>query len=146
MKYMIQMNVPAAEWDAVMSGYSEQDMQAMFAHMNALNDELTSAGEWVDGQGLGGPALVKTVRAGSDGRPEVTDGPARAGDILAGYWVVDVKSEDRALEIARVLDVLGCPDNAAGCGAGRRGPGKIRKRRPRCPGRRPGRRGGRPRR
>ncbi|ARE79352.1 hypothetical protein B6R96_33550 [Streptomyces sp. Sge12] len=83
-----------------MSGYSEQDMQAMFAHMNALNDELTSAGEWVDGQGLGGPALVKTVRAGSDGRPEVTDGPARAGDILAGYWVVDVKSEDRALEIA----------------------------------------------
>ncbi|KOU21737.1 YciI family protein [Streptomyces sp. WM6368] len=100
MKYMIQMNVPAAEWDAVMSGYSEQDMQAMFAHMNALNDELTSAGEWVDGQGLGGPALVKTVRAGSDGRPEVTDGPARAGDILAGYWVVDVKNEDRALEIA----------------------------------------------
>ncbi|KOG43999.1 YciI family protein [Streptomyces sp. NPDC085639] len=100
MKYMIQMNVPAAEWDAIMSGYSEQDMQAMFAHMNALNDELTSAGEWVDGQGLGGPALVKTVRAGSDGRPEVTDGPARAGDILAGYWVVDVKSEDRALEIA----------------------------------------------
>ncbi|MFJ4864696.1 MULTISPECIES: YciI family protein [unclassified Streptomyces] len=100
MKYMIQMNVPAAEWDAIMSGYSEQDMQAMFAHMNALNDELTSAGEWVDGQGLGGPSLVKTVRAGSDGRPEVTDGPARAGDILAGYWVVDVKSEDRALEIA----------------------------------------------
>ncbi|WP_405443002.1 YciI family protein [Streptomyces avidinii] len=100
MKYMIQMNVPAAEWDAIMSSHSEEDMQAMFAHMNALNDELTSAGEWVDGQGLGGPALVKTVRAGSDGRPEVTDGPARAGDILAGYWVVDVKSEDRALEIA----------------------------------------------
>ncbi|CAM5366915.1 YciI family protein [Streptomyces avidinii] len=100
MKYMIQMNVPAAEWDAIMSSYSEDDMQAMFAHMNALNDELTSAGEWVDGQGLGGPALVKTVRAGSDGRPEVTDGPVRAGDILAGYWVVDVKSEDRALEIA----------------------------------------------
>ncbi|MFI7359346.1 YciI family protein [Streptomyces avidinii] len=100
MKYMIQMNVPVAEWDAIMSSYSEDDMQAMFAHMNALNDELTSAGEWVDGQGLGGPALVKTVRAGSDGRPEVTDGPTRAADILAGYWVVDVKSEDRALEIA----------------------------------------------
>ncbi|MDX3533781.1 YciI family protein [Streptomyces sp. MB09-01] len=100
MKYMIQMNVPAAEWDAVMSSYSDEDMQAMFAHMDALNNELTSAGEWVDGQGLGGPALVKTVRAGSDGRPQVTDGPARAGDILAGYWVVDVKSEERALEIA----------------------------------------------
>ncbi|MFB7178405.1 YciI family protein [Streptomyces sp. NPDC056257] len=100
MKYMIQMNVPTAEWDAVMSSYSDEDMRAMFAHMEALNSELTSAGEWVDGQGLGGPAQVKTVRAGSDGRPQVTDGPARAGDILAGYWVVDVKSEERALEIA----------------------------------------------
>ncbi|MFF3672691.1 YciI family protein [Streptomyces sp. NPDC002120] len=100
MKYMIQMNVPTAEWDAVMSSYSDEDMQAMFAHMEALNSELTSAGEWVDGQGLGGPAQVKTVRAGGDGRPQVTDGPARAGDILAGYWVVDVKSEERALEIA----------------------------------------------
>ncbi|MFD4691953.1 YciI family protein [Streptomyces sp. NBC_00683] len=101
MKYMIQMNVPAAQWDAVMTSYSEADMKAMFAHMNALNDDINSAGEWVDGQGLGGPSLVKTVRAGSDGRPQVTDGPARADqNILAGYWVVDVKSEDRALEIA----------------------------------------------
>ncbi|MFD3721817.1 YciI family protein [Streptomyces sp. NPDC058674] len=100
MKYMIQMNVPADQWDAVMSGYSKEDMDAMFAHMNALNEDLTAAGEWVEGQGLGGPSLVKTVRAGSDGRPQVTDGPAHAGPVLAGYWVVDVKSEDRALEIA----------------------------------------------
>ncbi|MGW0779787.1 YciI family protein [Streptomyces sp. NPDC002913] len=101
MKYMIQMNVPAAQWDAVMSSYSQTDMEAMFSHMNALNEDLNSAGEWVDGQGLGGPSLAKTVRAGSDGRPQVTDGPARPDqNVLAGYWVVDVKSEERALEIA----------------------------------------------
>ncbi|WP_327256997.1 YciI family protein [Streptomyces sp. NBC_01244] len=100
MKYMIQMNVPAAEWDAIMSSYSEEDMKAMFAHMGALNEDITAAGEWVDGQGLGGPSLAKTVRAGSDGRPQVTDGPAYEGTVLAGYWLVDVKSEDRALEIA----------------------------------------------
>ncbi|MFI5765710.1 YciI family protein [Streptomyces sp. NPDC051563] len=100
MKYMIQMNVPAAEWDAIMSAYSEEDMKVMFAHMGALNEDIIAAGEWVDGQGLGGPSLVKTVRAGSDGRPQVTDGPAREGQILAGYWLVDVKSQDRALEIA----------------------------------------------
>lgn len=101
MKYMIQMNVPAAQWDAIMSSYSKDDMMAMFAHMNALNEEITSAGEWVDGQGLGGPSLVKTVRADSEGRPQVTDGPAQAGqNVLAGYWVVDVNSEARALEIA----------------------------------------------
>ncbi|WP_329192366.1 MULTISPECIES: YciI family protein [unclassified Streptomyces] len=100
MKYMIQLNVPADQWDAIMSSYSKDDMEAMFAHMNALNNDLTSAGEWVEGRGLGGPSLVKTVRAASDGQRQVTDGPAQAGRILAGYWVVDVDSEERALEIA----------------------------------------------
>lgn len=101
MKYMIQMNVPAAQWDAIMSNHSTADMEAMFAHMNALNEDISAAGEWVDAQGLGGPSAVKTVRAGSDGRPQVTDGPAQAEqNILAGYWVVDVENEDRALEIA----------------------------------------------
>jgi hypothetical protein len=100
MKYMIQMNVPAAEWDDVMASYSKDDMAAMFAHMNALNADITAAGEWVEAEGLGGPARVKTVRAGEDGRPVVTDGPAHEGHILAGSWVVDVRDEVRALEIA----------------------------------------------
>ncbi|WP_327135241.1 hypothetical protein OG311_36390 [Streptomyces sp. NBC_01343] len=30
----------------------------------------------------------------------MSDGPAQPGHILAGYWLVDVTSEDRALEIA----------------------------------------------
>lgn len=115
MKYMIQMNVPAAQWDAIMSSYSTADMEAMFAHMNALNADINSAGEWVDGQGLGGPSLVKTVRAGSEGHRQVTDGPAQAEqNILAGYWVVDVKSEDRALEIAARASACPGPDGKPG--------------------------------
>jgi hypothetical protein len=101
MLYMIQMNVDVDAWDGMMSSYSQEDMQAMFAHMESLNNDLTSAGEMVEARGLGGPGLARTVRAGSDGRPQVTDGPAvRTGQILAGYWVVDVKSEERAYEIA----------------------------------------------
>ncbi|MEU8890953.1 YciI family protein [Streptomyces sp. NPDC048442] len=100
MLYMIQMNVDADQWDSVMSSYSPDEMQAMFAHMEALNQELTSAGEMVEARGLGGPGLVKTVRAGSDGKRQVTDGPSLKGPVLAGYWVVDVKSEERAFEIA----------------------------------------------
>jgi hypothetical protein len=99
MLYMIQMNVKADDWDSIMSSYSQDDMQAMFAHMEALNNELSSAGEMVEARGLGGPSLAKTVRAGSDGTPQVTDGPAHRGTVLAGYWVVDVKSEERAYEI-----------------------------------------------
>ncbi|MEU6062848.1 YciI family protein [Streptomyces sp. NPDC047097] len=100
MQYMIQLNVPATQWESMMSSYSEDDMKAMFAHMGALNDDLSSAGELVEARGLGGPALTKTVRAGDDGRPLVSDGPDKQDRILAGYWVVDVKSEDRALQIA----------------------------------------------
>ncbi|OEJ29691.1 hypothetical protein AR457_24975 [Streptomyces agglomeratus] len=100
MEYMIQMNVPADEWDGLMSSFSKEDMLAMFAHMDALNQEIGAAGELVEARGLGGPGLVKTVRATDDGRAKVTDGPAEPGRILAGYWVVDVKNEERALEIA----------------------------------------------
>jgi hypothetical protein len=100
MQYMIQLNVPATQWDSVMASYSKEDTEAMFAHMGALNDELTAAGELVEARGLGGPSLAKTVRAGDGGRPVVSDGPAEKDRILAGYWIVDVKDEDRALEIA----------------------------------------------
>ena len=41
------------------------------------------------------------MRAGKSGAPEVTDGPfAEAKEFLAGYWIVDVESTERAYEIA----------------------------------------------
>jgi hypothetical protein len=41
------------------------------------------------------------VRAGKGGAPEVTDGPyPEAKEFLAGYWIVDVDSAQRAYEIA----------------------------------------------
>ncbi|MFJ9407991.1 YciI family protein [Streptomyces sp. NPDC101393] len=114
MQYMIQLNVPATQWDSMMSSYSQDDTKAMFAHMNALNNDLTAAGELVEARGLGGPTLAKTVRAGDDGRPQVSDGPAEADRILAGYWVVDVKDEDRALEIAARASACPAPGGKPG--------------------------------
>lgn len=51
------------------------------------------------------PDLSFPARGRSRCGPVATAAPgdrwaARAGDVLAGYWVVDVKSEERALEIA----------------------------------------------
>ena len=41
------------------------------------------------------------MRAGKNGAPEVTDGPfAEAKEFLAGYWIVDVDSPERAYAIA----------------------------------------------
>jgi hypothetical protein len=44
---------------------------------------------------------AKLVRAGKSGAPEVTDGPfAEAKEFLAGYWIVDVETPERAYAIA----------------------------------------------
>ena len=47
------------------------------------------------------PGQAKLVRARADGTPEVTDGPfAEAKEFLAGYWIVDVETPERAYELA----------------------------------------------
>ena len=74
-----------------------------------MNDELVASGELVGSTILTGPDLAKIVT--SDGRtaPAVTDGPfPEFKEWLAGFQVVEVESEERAIEIAaRVSAVPG---------------------------------------
>jgi hypothetical protein len=50
---------------------------------------------------LATPGEARIVRAGKTGAPEVTDGPfAEAKEFLAGYWIVDVETPERAYAIA----------------------------------------------
>jgi hypothetical protein len=52
------------------------------------------------------------VRAGKDGKP-VTDGVfAEAKEFLAGYWIVDVESAERAYEIAAEASLAPGPGGA----------------------------------
>jgi hypothetical protein len=52
-------------------------------------------------EGLGGPEQMKVVRAKKDGTPAITDGPfPESKEVLAGYWIIDVESPQRAYEIA----------------------------------------------
>lgn len=106
MKYMILMAGSQQHYDAmagksdVLPNWSPSDMQAMFDHMNALNEELRHAGEWVDGQGLTDPKDARRVQLEGD-KLVVTDGPyAETKEVLAGYWVVECDSLERATEIA----------------------------------------------
>src|SRR5690606_28143823 len=76
------------------------DFKAHMDHLNGLNHEIREAGEWVDVHALTPPGEAKLVRAGRNGEP-VTDGPfAESKEFLAGYWIVDVVSPQRAYEIA----------------------------------------------
>lgn len=81
--------------------WSAGDLKAMFEHMNAINDDLSESGEFVDGQGLAEPKQTKLVTADANGAPVVSDGPyGETKEVLAGYWIVDVERPERAYEIA----------------------------------------------
>jgi len=68
--------------------------------MKELTRKLRAAGELVGAEGLASPLQAKLVRAGTDGKP-ITDGVfPESKEFLAGYWIVDVDSPERAYEIA----------------------------------------------
>jgi len=84
-----------------MTNWAPGDIKAHIAFQHALNKELSDKGELVDAQGLAGPELAKFVTFGGAGAPVVTDGPfPESKELLAGYRMVDVESEARAIEIA----------------------------------------------
>ncbi|HEU0302249.1 MAG TPA: YciI family protein [Longimicrobium sp.] len=100
MRYIMMMHAPRGTGDYQIDDWTPDDFQAHMGFMHQFNRELTASGEWVDGQGLAAPGEAKLVRAGSDGRP-VTDGPfPEAKEFLAGYWIVEVDSPERAYELA----------------------------------------------
>lgn len=102
MKYILLMTGTKAGVDSYRA-WSKSDIQAHFAFLMKLNEDLTKSGEFVATQGLAGPEQAKVVRAGKDGLP-ITDGVfPEAKEFLLGYWVVDVESPQRAYEIAARL-------------------------------------------
>jgi hypothetical protein len=81
--------------------WSQEDLRAMVGFMHGINADLSASGELLDAQGLAGAEYAKTVRASQDGDPIITDGPfSETKEVLAGFWLLDVASEQRALEIA----------------------------------------------
>lgn len=102
MKYMLLMQFSAAATDfPSIDTWSREEIGAHIAFMQEVNDKLASAGELVQGEGLGGPQQARIVRAGAGGAPVVTEGPfAETKEFLAGWWIVDCETPQRAVEIA----------------------------------------------
>jgi hypothetical protein len=102
MKYILMMTGTKPGVDSYWA-WSKDDVQAHFAFLKKLNQDLTDSGEFVATQGLAGPDQAQVVRAGKDGLP-VTDGVfPEAKEFLLGYWIVDVEGAERAYEIAAGL-------------------------------------------
>ncbi len=98
MKYILMMNTMKA--NNGVPNWPQKDLQAHIAFMIGFNKELRESGELVSAEGLAFPDQAKVVRAGKDGMP-ITDGVFPEGkEFLAGYWIVDVESPERAYAIA----------------------------------------------
>jgi hypothetical protein len=80
--------------------WSEDDRRTHMGILTQIKHELRQSGEFVDTNGLAGPDEAKVVRGGKDGVP-VTDGIfPESKEFLLGYWIVDVKTPERAYAIA----------------------------------------------
>src|SRR5499426_1399817 len=71
------------------------------AAMMKYNESLQKAGVLLALDGLHPPSMGARITFDA-GRPTVTDGPfAEAKEVLGGYWMIQVKSKDEALEWAK---------------------------------------------
>ncbi|MFF8381119.1 YciI family protein [Streptomyces sp. NPDC015661] len=115
MKYLVMVQGAQADYEAMTGhgsarypAWDKTQLKAMFAHMNAISEEVSARGEMVDAQGLAAPSTTRFVTVDAQGEPVVTDGPyAETKEVLAGYWLVDCDSLDRVTEIA--AQVARCP-------------------------------------
>ena len=98
MKYILMMNTMKAGHGV--PDWQMTDLQAHIAFMKSLNKELRESGEFVFAEGLSFPDQAKLVRADDNGMP-ITDGVfPESKEFLAGFWIVDVKTPERAYQIA----------------------------------------------
>jgi hypothetical protein len=71
------------------------------ADMGRFNEQMVKAGVMLAGDGLQATSKGAKVRF-SGGKPAVIDGPfTEAKEIVAGYWIIQARSKDEAIEWAR---------------------------------------------
>jgi hypothetical protein len=96
MKYALTIYNEEAGWDEL----SEEEQGAISQAYGEVTQEMNEKGVFVAGEGLYPTATATTVRV-RDGENSVTDGPfAETKEQLGGFYVLDVKNLDEAIEWA----------------------------------------------
>lgn len=112
MKYVILIHSnpqpwahPTSDHTAEYQALPQAKKDELGAHWDRVFGEADANGEIVYGAALGDPAAARVLRF--DDRPLATDGPyAEAKEHLAGFFVIDVETPERAEEIAAAF---ACP-------------------------------------
>ncbi|HEU5061935.1 MAG TPA: YciI family protein [Solirubrobacterales bacterium] len=86
----------------------EPSVEAVEA-MSRYNEELRRAGMLLSLDGLRPPGDGGTVRFSDDGEATITDGPfPEAKEVVGGYWLIQARSKEEALEWASRCPARGC--------------------------------------
>jgi hypothetical protein len=110
-RYLLGVDFQSGVVEAPMDEWTPEEIAAHLDYYGAIRGELTASGELVQSEVLVGPDLAKVVTFDGVGAPVVTDGPFQEfKEWLAGFQIVDVESEERAIEIAAKLSAVPGPD------------------------------------
>jgi hypothetical protein len=106
-RYLLAVNFESGIDDTPMEEWRPEEVTAHLDYYRALHKELVASGELVGSEVLTGPDLAKIVTSDGKGATVVTDGPFQEfKEWIAGYQIVDVDSEERALEIAAKVSAV----------------------------------------
>jgi hypothetical protein len=98
-KYLVLIwSNPASR--AIWESFSDEQRSEGFRYYAALTEELAANGELIVSEALADASLTRRVSV-RDGQTLTSDGPfAEAKELLAGFFLLEVESEQRAVEIA----------------------------------------------
>jgi hypothetical protein len=113
-RYLLGVNFDGGVVDTLADQWKPEEISAHLDYYRDLNRELITSGELVGHEVLVGPDLAKIVTSDGRSAPVVTDGPFQEfKEWLAGYQIVDVESEERAIEIAARVSAVPGPGGVA---------------------------------
>ena len=102
MKYLLIMNTPRDGYTQYLN-WPKKILEANQKFMGDFTQKLVKSGEFVGTWGLASPTQARLVRVGKNGQP-ITDGVfPEAKEYLAGFFLIDVENEQRAIELAAEL-------------------------------------------
>jgi hypothetical protein len=104
MRFMMLLPAPA---EVLETAVPHPDMELVGA-MHKYNEEMTKAGVLLAAEGLHPPSRGTRIRV-SGGKRLITDGPfSEAKEVIAGFWIIEVRSKEEAIEWANRCPLPEC--------------------------------------
>jgi hypothetical protein len=109
-RFLLLVNYDGGVVDTPMLEWDPEDVKVHLQYYQDLNKDLEERGELVDSLALAWPESARIVRSDGVSAPVLTDGPfPESKELLAGFQMVDVESEARAIEIAALVSAVPGP-------------------------------------